>query len=133
MKFNFSIIVTSIGAAFGFLYGKIDTLFYIMICMTVIDYMSGIAKAIYKKELSSYIGAKGIVKKVLIYMVIAVAHLIDRTIGLDCVMNAALFFYIANEGLSILENLVECEVPIPQIVVDALDQIGKKSEKEAEK
>lgn len=125
----FNWIVASIGAVFGFLYGKVDTVFYILVAMTVLDYATGVLKAIYKKELSSYIGAKGIVKKAMVYVIVAVAHLVDKAMGMDVVMSMAMFFYIANEGLSILENIAECGVPFPQRLLEILEQLQKEEEK----
>jgi toxin secretion/phage lysis holin len=122
-------IVASVGALVGFLFGKVDTVFYILVAMTVLDYITGVLKAIYKKELSSYIGAKGIVKKAMVYVIVAVAHLVDKAMGMDVVMSMAMFFYIANEGLSILENIAECGVPFPQRLLEILEQLKKEEEK----
>lgn len=128
MKY-FNLVTASAGAIFGFLYGKIDTVFCILIAMTVLDYATGVLKAIYKKELSSYIGAKGIVKKAMIYVIVAVAHLIDKSLGMDIVMSMAMFFYIANEGISILENISECGVPFPKKMLEILEQVKTDNDK----
>lgn len=126
-------VTATAGAVIGFMYGEITGLFIALVALMVIDYITGVIKAYIKKELSSQYGFKGILKKVCILLVIAVAHMIDMYIFANdraIVMNMALLFYSGNEGLSILENLDEIGVPIPPQIRGALKQTVKKASKE---
>ena len=91
---------------FGFLWGGFDGLLYALITFMILDYLSGVIVAIAHKELSSEVGFKGIAKKVLIMALVAVGHILDMHIlggGAVC-RSAVIGFYLANEGISILEN-----------------------------
>jgi toxin secretion/phage lysis holin len=85
----------------------------VLIFFIVIDYISGVISAAIAGQLSSAVGFKGILKKVLIFIVVAMAVMVDRLIGQPIIRTIVIMFYIANEGLSILENLGECGVPYP--------------------
>lgn len=115
-----------VGAA-SWLYGKMNGLLIALFVVIILDYVTGLIKAGIKKELSSEIGFKGILKKILILMVIAVSHTVDNVVGSgETWRNIAIVFYICNEGLSILENCVDCGLPVP----DKIKQILKNMEKE---
>ena len=97
--------------------------------MIVLDYLTGVVKAGITKELSSEIGFKGILKKVLILFIVALAHIIDNVVGSgETWRNIAIVFYISNEGLSILENCVDCGLPVPKKVKVMLKNIKKGDE-----
>ena len=129
-------IIKSIAAVIsgicGFLWGQIDGLLYALIAFMALDYISGVIVAITQKELSSEIGFKGIAKKVLIMALVAVGHILDVHVlggGTVC-RSAVLGFYIANEGISILENAAELGLPLPKKLVSVLKQLKDKEDKD---
>ena len=101
----------------------------------VIDYLTGVMCAITDKKLSSNIGFKGIFRKVLIFIMVGVGHLIDtQVIGDGGVLRTAvIFFYLSNEGVSMLENAAHLGLPIPQKLKDVLAQLHSRSDKEDSK
>ena len=105
---------------------------YALIAFVVIDYITGVFCAIADKKLSSEIGFKGICKKVLIFILVGVGNIIDtRIIGSGSVLRTAvIFFYISNEGVSLLENSAHLGLPIPQKLKDILEQLHDRAEKE---
>lgn len=117
---------------FGFLFGAANGLFYALIAFIVLDYISGVMAAWVKKELSSEVGAKGIVKKVFILVIVAVGNLLDVYVigdGNIC-RSAVIGFYIANEAISILENAANIGLPLPQKLIDVLQQLKSKGDDE---
>lgn len=130
---NYVKIVTSIlGAICGFIFGALDGLLYTLIALIVIDYISGVLVAIAEKKLSSEVGFKGIAKKVAILSLVAVGHLLDDAVlgGGAVVRNAVIFFYIANEGISILENAGNLGLPLPNKLKAVLKQLKESSDEE---
>lgn len=116
----------------SFLWGGVDGLLYALIAFMVLDYITGVLVAIATKELSSEIGFKGIAKKVLIMVLVAVGHILDEHIlggGAFC-RSAVVGFYIANEGISILENAGELGIPLPKKLIAVLKQLRNKSDDE---
>ena len=105
---------------------------YALIAFVVIDYITGVMCAIADKSLSSAIGFKGICRKVLIFALVGVGHILDtQVIGKGSVMRTAvIFFYISNEGVSLIENAVHLGLPVPQKLKDVLEQLHERSEKE---
>lgn len=118
----------AIGAVVGFLYGEVNGLFIAIIALMVLDYITGILCAVISKTLSSEVGFRGLVKKFVILLVIAVGHLVDAyVIGTgSAVMSAVMLFFAANEGISILENAAILGLPIPQKLKDVLEQLKDK-------
>ena len=116
------------GAVVGFCFGEINGLFKALIFMMCIDYVTGWIKAIYLRELSSAAGFKGIAKKIMILCLVSICHIIDEHVIGDksIIMSAALMFYIGNEGISILENVVACGLPVPEKLKDVLENMEKK-------
>lgn len=105
----------------SYLYGDWNGLLIALIIVVILDYMTGLLKGWYTHTLSSEIGFKGILRKFLILMVVALAHVIDNCVGSgETWRNIAIVFYICNEGLSILENCVACGLPVPAKMKDAL-------------
>lgn len=103
-----------LAGALSYLYGDMNGLLIALFVVIVLDYTTGLIKAGIHKKLSSEIGFKGILKKILILMVVAVAHTVDNVVGSgETWRNIAIVFYICNEGLSILENCVDCGLPVP--------------------
>lgn len=120
-----------VGGALGFLFGGMSGLFYALLTMMVIDYISGVLIAIINKKLSSEVGFKGLVKKIFMLMLVAVGHIIDaHVIGSGAaVMTAVQLFFVANEGISILENAARLGVPIPKKLKDILIQLKNDDDK----
>ena len=124
MKQNiFNLIVGSIGGIISFLYGDLTTALYILVAMMCIDFFSGVINAIMLKELNSIVAYRGLAKKVYILLLVALAHLADVALKTDVLKNVTIFFYIANEGISILENACKIGLPIPQQIQVALEQL----------
>ncbi|NLE25481.1 MAG: phage holin family protein [Clostridiaceae bacterium] len=134
------VTITTIGVFLGWFLGGQDGFFYALIAFVSLDYITGVFCAIVDKKLSSDIGAKGILKKVLIFVLVGVAHIIDTQIlgssGIrsGALRTAVIFFYLSNEGISILENAGRLGLPIPEKLKNVLKQIhsckGKGSEPE---
>ena len=121
----FSVILTTI----VYLLGGIDIAIQSLLIVIVIDYLTGIASAIYNKELSSKIGFKGIIKKFSYLLVVALSVVIDNLLGQSgLIRSLVIYFFVANDGLSIIENMAEMNVKLPQKLIDALEQIKKKGE-----
>ncbi|PHV69787.1 holin [Sporanaerobium hydrogeniformans] len=121
---NFSLVLGAIGGFSAGMLGGWDILLKTMIILIILDYVTGILKGIYNKELSSAVGYKGIIKKVMILILIALAYAlqssIDTSLPLREIVNT---FFIANEGISILENAVGCGLPIPAKLKELLIQL----------
>ncbi len=126
MKLGFSLI----GGIIGFMFGEIDGLLLALVAFVVIDYVTGFICAWTEKKLSSEVGAKGIAKKVFIFMLVAVANIIDTQILRNgaAIRTAVIFFYIANEGVSICENAGRLGLPIPEKLKMVLEQLNEEEE-----
>lgn len=110
----------------GYLLGGFDTMLVSLLIFMIIDYITGIIKALIDKKLSSKIGYIGIFKKFLILFVIVISTILDRIVGLDnSIRYLVIGFYLANEGISILENAVEIGIPVPEKIKDILNNINK--------
>ena len=118
----------AVGAVIGFLYGEITWLFIAIIALMALDYITGILCGIAAKALSSETGFRGLVKKLMILVIIAVGHLVDNYIigAGSALMTAVILFFAANEGISILENAAKLGLPIPQKLKEILDQLKEK-------
>lgn len=105
----------------------------VLVTFIVLDYLSGVAAAWVRRDLSSHVGARGIAKKVGILALVGVGHLLDQVLGLGApvMRTAVIWFYIANEGLSIIENLSDLGIPVPESVRGALARMRNESGKEA--
>lgn len=125
----------AIGGWLGWFMGGCDGLLYALIAFVAADYITGVMCAIIDKKLSSEVGFKGIFKKVLIFILVGVANILDvQVIGSGCVLRTAvIFFYISNEGVSLLENAGHLGLPIPAKLKDVLEQLHDRAEKENEK
>ena len=120
--------LTAIGTGIGWLVGGFDTMMITLLLFMAIDYISGIMCAINKKELSSAVGFKGIFKKVMILFLIGVGNLLGQSTGIEGLRYIVISFYLANEGISIIENASILGLPIPQKIKDVLEQL--KTDKE---
>lgn len=122
----FSVIFANIATVFIYIFYEIDAALICLIIAIILDYISGIIKAYNTKELSSSIGIKGILKKVGILCIVALAVLIDRITGsTGAIRTLVIYYFVANEGLSIIENLAIAGVPIPQSLRKALKALKK--------
>ena len=119
------VVFTAIGGYLGYVLGGHDSFLYALIAFVVIDYLTGVMLAIIKKEVSSEIGFKGIFKKVMIFLMVAIGHTIDAYLIKNggAIRTAVIFFYISNEGISILENSANIGLPIPEKLKDVLIQL----------
>ena len=126
------LIFTAIGGWLGWFLGGWDGLLYALIAFVVIDYITGVMCAIVDKRLSSRVGFKGICKKVLIFALVGMGHILDtHIIGTGSVLRTAvIFFYISNEGVSLLENATYLGLPVPKKIKLILEQLHDRSEKE---
>lgn len=127
--------IRGLGSIFGgavvYLYGSIDRLLIALVAFIVIDYVTGIIKAFILKQLSSEVGFKGLAKKVLILLLVAAAIIVDRLTNADGLIRSMMcLFFIANEGLSILENCALMGVPFPKKFKLILEQLKKNNDEE---
>lgn len=122
----FKMALAMFGGVLGWLLGGLDSLFYALVAVVTIDYITGVLLAIYEKKVSSDIGFKGISKKILIFALVALGNIIDQyLIGSGSSLRTMLImFYLSNEGISVLENTAKMGVPFPQKLKDVLQQIG---------
>lgn len=122
--------LATIGGWIGYFMGGCDGLLYALIAFVVVDYITGFMCAIVDKKLSSEVGFKGICKKVLIFILVGLANILDvQVIGTGCVLRTAvIFFYISNEGMSLLENSAHLGLPIPSKLKDILEQLHNRAE-----
>jgi len=121
----------SLGGFIAWFVGGIDGYVYVLTIFVVADYLTGVMKSIVERRLSSQIGAKGIFKKALIFILIGLSNLIDEYLMLDfgIFRTIVVFFYISNEGISILENASAIGLPIPVRLKNILWQLGDKADK----
>ncbi len=109
-----------------FIIGGCDILFKTLLVFIIIDYITGILRAIYTKKLSSKIGAKGIIKKVGYIFIVILAALLDKLLNsTGNIRNIVIYMFIANEGISILENWTSMGIKIPKILKDKFNDINK--------
>ena len=125
-------IFAAVGGWLGYFLGGCDGLLYALLAFVVMDYITGIMCAVADKKLSSAVGFKGICRKVLIFALVGIGHLLDtQVIGSGSVLRTAIiFFYISNEGLSLVENAAYLGLPIPVKLRKVLEQLHDRSEKE---
>ena len=125
-------IAGAIGALLGFLFGEITGLFLALLAFMALDYITGIIIAVINRMLSSETGFKGLAKKLLILVFVALGHIIDTYIlgGTPAAMSAVMLFYTANEGISIIENAAALGLPVPRKLREIMEQIKDKGENE---
>lgn len=122
------ILFSMIGGLIGSLFGELDGILYALLVFIIIDYLTGIFAAIVEKQLSSSIGFRGIFKKIAILFLVSLGHMIDTSIIKQggTIRTMVIFFYLSNEGLSILENTVRIGLPIPEKLQAILKQINER-------
>jgi len=128
------IAFTAFGGFLGWFLGGIDGFLYALIAFTVIDYITGVMCAITDKNLSSAVGFKGICRKVLIFTMVGIGNIVDvYVLGEGGVLRTAvIFFYLSNEGVSILENSAHLGLPIPEKLKEVLEQLHNRGGKDDE-
>ncbi len=127
-------IFTAIGGWLGYFLGGCDGLLFALVVFAVADYITGVMCAISDKKLSSQVGFKGICRKVIIFMLVGIAHMIDvNVIATGSILRTAvIFFYLSNEGVSLLENAGHLGLPIPEKLKVVLEQLHDRAEKDGE-
>ena len=125
-------VIAGIGGWLGYFLGGCDGLLYALIAFVVIDYVTGLMCAISDKTLSSEVGFKGICRKVLIFLLVGIGNIIDvQVLGSPGVLRTAvIFFYLSNEGVSLLENAAHLGLPVPDAIKMVLEQLHDRAEKE---
>ncbi|WP_418968439.1 holin family protein [Alloscardovia omnicolens] len=123
---------TAIGAWLGYYLGGFDGLLYALVIFVICDYVTGILCAIADKKLSSSVGFKGIARKVLIFILVGAGHILDtHIIGTGSMLRTAvIFFYLSNEGLSLIENATHLGLPVPDKLKRVLAQLHDRTEKD---
>ena len=119
------VVLAAIGGALGWFIGGMDGFMYALIAFVIADYLTGVMVAVLERKLSSDVGFRGIFKKVMIFVLVGIGHIIDARIIGDgsSVKTAIIFFYLSNEGISIVENACVIGLPVPQKLRDVLTQL----------
>ena len=129
---SIQLVFAAVGGWLGYFLGGCDGLLYALLAFVVIDYITGVMCAIVDKNLSSEVGFKGICRKVLIFLLVGIANVLDvQVIGTGSVLRTAvIFFYISNEGVSLLENAAHLGLPVPEKIKIVLEQLHDRAESE---
>ena len=119
---------STLGGFLGWYLGGLDGFMYALIAFVVVDYLTGVMCAVVDKKLDSKVGFKGIFRKVLIFTLVGIANILDiHVLGQGSVLRTAvIFFYLSNEGVSLLENSAHLGLPIPQQLKDVLEQLHER-------
>lgn len=122
-------VFAALGGILGWVLGTMNGVMYALIAFVVIDYITGVIAAAVQKRLNSTVGFKGIAKKLGIFILVALGHIIDAQIlgDGDALRTAVIFFYLSNEGLSIIENAVAIGLPVPEALKNALAHLDKEN------
>ena len=126
------VICAAIGGWLGYFLGGCDGLLIALVVFVAVDYVTGVMFAISDKKLSSEVGFKGICRKVLIFLLVGIANILDvQVIGTGSALRTAvIFFYLSNEGVSLLENAAHLGLPVPEKMKDILEQLHDRAETE---
>lgn len=129
---SIQLVFAGIGGWLGYFLGGCDGLLYALLAFVVIDYITGVMCAIADKNLSSEVGFKGICRKVLIFLLVGISNVLDvQVIGTGSLLRiAVIFFYISNEGVSLLENAAHLGLPVPEKIKIVLEQLHDRAESE---
>ncbi len=130
MKNTFNVIqliISALGGYIGWFLGGFDGFMYALIAFVVIDYITGLMVAVLERKLSSEVGFRGIFKKVMIFTLVGIGNIVDVYLikNGSAIRTAVIFFYLSNEGISILENTGKIGLPIPEKLKKALEQLNK--------
>lgn len=130
MKVIFNEVTSIILTTFIFLLGGIDIALISFLLMMTFDYLTGVLSGLYNKKLSSKVGFKGIIKKFAMIIVVAMCVIIDKLVGeTGLIRTFILYYFVANEGISIIENLAEMNIKLPEKVLNALEQLKERGDK----
>ena len=123
-------VFTAVGGWLGYFLGGNDGLLIALVGFAVADYITGVMCAVSDKKLNSQVGFKGICRKVLIFLLVGIANIVDvQVIGTGSVLRTAvIFFYLSNEGVSLLENAAHLGLPVPEKMKDILAQLHDRAE-----
>jgi toxin secretion/phage lysis holin len=122
----FATVIAVVGALVNFAFGEWSQMLQTLLLFVVVDYLSGCAASSFEGKLSSKKGFIGIAKKVMIFVIVAVTHKIDMTLGQNHFFrDATIFFYLSNELLSIIENAGRLKLPVPEVVTRAVDVLRR--------
>lgn len=129
------LMFTAVGGWLGWFLGGCDGLLYALIAFVAIDYITGVMCAINDHSLSSEVGFRGICRKVLIFLLVGIANILDvNVIGTGSVLRTAvIFFYISNEGVSLMENAAHLGLPVPEKIKVVLEQLHDRAEDKKDK
>lgn len=132
---NIQLAIAGLGGWLGWFLGGYDGFLFALIAFVVLDYLLGLMCAFVEKHVSSEIGARGIFKKVVIFTLVAVAQIVDKNIigNGGAIRTAVIFFYLSNEGISIIENATRLGLPIPKKLRDVLEQLKNGGDKDKRK
>ena len=128
------VVFAAVGGGIGWFFGELDGFFYALLAFVVIDYLTGVMCAIADRSLSSEVGFRGIFRKVLLFVMVGAGHILDaQVIGSgDALRTAVIFFYISNEGVSLLENAAHIGLPVPEKLKDVLAQLHDREKGDGE-
>ena len=128
------VVFAAVGGGIGWFFGELDGFFYALLAFVVIDYLTGVMCAIADRNLSSEVGFRGIFRKVLIFVMVGAGHILDaQVIGSgDALRTAVIFFYISNEGVSLLENAAHIGLPVPEKLKEVLAQLHNREKGDGE-
>ena len=128
------LIFSAVGGWLGYFLGGCDGLLYTLLAFVVLDYVTGIMCAVADHKLSSAVGFKGIFRKILIFALVGVGHLLDVQVlgAVGVLRTAVIFFYLSNEGVSLIENAAHLGLPIPEKLKAVLEQLHDRAEKDGE-
>nr|WP_304956163.1 phage holin family protein [uncultured Acetatifactor sp.] len=128
------VVFAAVGGGIGWFFGELDGFFYALLAFVVIDYLTGVMCAIADRSLSSEVGFRGSFRKVLIFVMVGAGHILDaQVIGSgDALRTAVIFFYISNEGVSLLENAAHIGLPVPEKLKGVLAQLHDREKGDGE-
>lgn len=123
-------VFAAVGGWLGWFLGGCDGLLYALVAFVAVDYVTGVLCAVADRKLSSEVGFRGIAKKALIFLLVGMANVLDvQVIGSGCVLRTVvIFFYISNEGVSLVENAAHLGLPVPEKLKDVLAQLHGRAE-----
>ena len=129
MKNFINFITSTLATTLVYFLGGWDIALQILITLVVLDYISGLLKAISNKKINSSIGLKGIIKKVGYLVIVALAVMLDKITGnTGAIRTIVIYFFVANEGISIIENWGAMGLPLPQKIIDVLEQLKNEND-----
>ena len=131
---SIQLIFTAVGGWLGYFLGGCDGLLYTLLAFVILDYITGIMCAVADHRLSSAIGFRGIFRKVLIFALVGVGHLLDVQVlgSVGVLRTAVIFFYLSNEGVSLVENAAHLGLPVPEKLKAVLEQLHDRAGKDGE-